>query len=66
VIEEWGEGIHLLSQWGFFDRPEPRMKPYRWIAPLFRLLKPICVFHFQLGEVAGLNASRFERSSYFH
>lgn len=66
AIEDWGEGIHLLSQWGFFDRPEPRMQPYRWIAPLFRFLKPIGVFHFQLGEVAGLDDGRFERSSYFH
>jgi O-methyltransferase involved in polyketide biosynthesis len=51
-IEAWGEGIHLLGQWGFFDQPEPRMVSYRWIAPLFRLLKPMRIFHFQLGEVA--------------
>ncbi len=53
TIEGWGEGIHLLGQWGFFDQPEPRMAPYRWIAPIFRLLKPMCIFHFQLGEAAG-------------
>jgi O-methyltransferase involved in polyketide biosynthesis len=52
AIEDWGEGIHMLSQWGFFDRPEPRIEPYRWITPIFRLFKPIRVFHFQLGKVA--------------
>ena len=31
-IEEWGEGIHLLGQWGFFDKSKPRMAPYRWLA----------------------------------
>ena len=52
-IENWGEGIRLLGQWGFFDKPEPRMTPYRWLAPIFRLLKPIRIFHFKLGEAAG-------------
>lgn len=49
-IEGWGEGIRLLGQWGFFDHPEPRMKPFRWIGPVFRLLKPMRIFHFKLGE----------------
>ena len=52
-IEGWGEGIRTLGQWGFFDRPEPRMDPYRWAAPFFRLFKPMRIFHFQLGETAG-------------
>lgn len=48
-LESWGEGIHMLGQWGFFDQPEPRMDPFRWIAPIFHLFKPIRIFHFQLG-----------------
>jgi len=52
-IERWGDGIHLLGQWGFFDQPEPRMDPYRWLAPIFRLFKPIRIFHFQLGKATG-------------
>jgi len=52
-IERWGSGIRLLDAWGFFDQPEPRLKSYRWIAPLFRLFKPIRVFHFQLGKAGG-------------
>ena len=53
TLEGWGEGIQLLGQWGFFDQPEPRMAPYRWIAPIFRLFKPMRIFHFRLGEAAG-------------
>ncbi len=53
ALEGWGEGIHLLGQWGFFDQPEPRLAPYRWTAPLFRLLKPMRILHFQLGKAVG-------------
>lgn len=49
-LESWDKGIKLLGQWGFFDKPEPRMKPYRWVAPLFRLFKPMRIFHYQLGN----------------
>jgi O-methyltransferase involved in polyketide biosynthesis len=52
-IERWGVGIRLLDEWGFFDRPEPRMDRFRWMAPIFRLFKPMRIFHFQLGEAAG-------------
>jgi len=50
TIEDWGEGITMLSQWGFFDQPETRMDPYRCMAPFFRLFKPMRIFHFQLGN----------------
>jgi O-methyltransferase involved in polyketide biosynthesis len=52
-LEGWGDGIHLLDKWGFFDQPEPRMDSFRWMAPIFRLFKPMRIFHFQLGEAAG-------------
>ena len=52
-IEGWGDGIHLLDEWGFFDQPEPRMESFRWMAPIFRLFKPMRIFHFQLGKAAG-------------
>jgi hypothetical protein len=51
-IEGWSDGIRLLDEWGFFDQPEPRMDAFRWMAPLFRLFKPVRIFHFRLGEVA--------------
>ena len=47
-LEGWGKGIHLLDKWGFFDQPEPRLAAYRWMATLFRLFKPMCIFHFKL------------------
>jgi O-methyltransferase involved in polyketide biosynthesis len=57
-LEDWGreitgDGICLLDEWGFFDQPEPRLAPYRWMALFFRLFKPMRIFHFRLGEVAG-------------
>ena len=52
-LESWGLGLRMLDEWGFFDRPEPRLARFGWMAPLFRWLKPICIFHFQIGEVAG-------------
>ena len=58
-IERWGTassaggGIRLLDAWGFFDQPEPRLGSYRWMAPLFRLFKPMRIFHFQLGKAVG-------------
>jgi O-methyltransferase involved in polyketide biosynthesis len=60
-IEGWGDpstslrtgGIHLLDEWGFFEQPEPRMASYRWMAPIFHLLKPMRIFHFLLGKAVG-------------
>ncbi|MCC7451576.1 MAG: class I SAM-dependent methyltransferase [Anaerolineae bacterium] len=52
-IEGWGDGIRLLDEWGYFDQPEPRLHSFRWMAPIFRLLKPFRIFHFQLGKAAG-------------
>jgi len=28
-IESWGSGIRLLGEWGYFDRPEPRLTRFR-------------------------------------
>ncbi len=52
-IERWGDGIHMLDEWGFFEQPELRLDSYRWMAPLFRLFKPMRIFRFQLGEATG-------------
>lgn len=49
-IEGWGAGIRMLDEWGYFDRPEPRLARYSWMAPLFRFFKPMRIFHFQLGD----------------
>ena len=52
-LEGWGNGIRLLDEWGYFDQPEPRLHSFRWMALLFRLLKPMRIFHFQLGNTTG-------------
>ncbi|TLN06664.1 class I SAM-dependent methyltransferase [bacterium] len=52
-IEGWGDDIRLLAEWGFFDQPEPRLASFGWLAPVFRLFKPMSIFHFQLGKPAG-------------
>lgn len=52
-FEKWGDGIRLLDEWGFFDQPEPRLAPFRWMAPLFRIFKPIRIFHLRLGAAVG-------------
>jgi len=49
-LESWGKGIKVLGQWGFFDEPEPRMDTYHWVAPVFRLFKPIRICHYRLGD----------------
>ncbi len=50
-IEGWGSGIHLLDEWGVFDQSEPRLAHLRWMAPFYRLLKPVLIFHYKLGTV---------------
>jgi O-methyltransferase involved in polyketide biosynthesis len=58
-IEGWGDDIHLLDEWGFFDQPEPRLASYRWMAPIFRLFKPMRIFHYQLGKAAEQKGLQF-------
>jgi O-methyltransferase involved in polyketide biosynthesis len=52
-LEGWGAGIHLLDEWGFFDRPEPRLVHIRWMRPIESLLRTLRIYHFQLGYAAG-------------
>jgi methyltransferase (TIGR00027 family) len=52
-LEGWGDGIHLLDEWGWLDPPEPRMAPYRWLRPIDSLFRTLRIYHFQLGNAAG-------------
>ncbi len=52
-LERWGDGIRLLDEWGFFDAPEPRLGPIRWVEPFERLFRTLRIYHFQLGKVTG-------------
>jgi O-methyltransferase involved in polyketide biosynthesis len=53
TLEGWGADIRLLDEWGFFDRPEPRLNAYRWMVPLFRVFRPMWILHFRLGHTEG-------------
>jgi hypothetical protein len=49
-LESWGEGIHLLDEWFYYDNDEPRM---RWFN-LTRYFPPVGkanrVLHYRLGD----------------
>jgi O-methyltransferase involved in polyketide biosynthesis len=48
-VESWGEGISMLSEWFYFDEPEPRMAPFRWMRLFPVLGKSTGIFHYRLG-----------------
>ena len=49
-IESWGEGIHLLDEWGYLDETGPRMVHVRWLRPIETLFRTLRIYHFRLGE----------------
>jgi methyltransferase (TIGR00027 family) len=57
-IEGWGNasptgaGIRLLDEWGFFDCPEPRLAPIRWMRGIEAAARTLRIYHFQLGKAA--------------
>jgi O-methyltransferase involved in polyketide biosynthesis len=48
-VECWGDGLLLLNEWFYFDDPEPRMRPYRWMRFFPFLGKSTGIFHYKLG-----------------
>jgi O-methyltransferase involved in polyketide biosynthesis len=48
-VEKWGEGILMLEEWFYFDDPEPRMAPYRWMRHFPLLGRSTGIFHYRLG-----------------
>ena len=51
-IEGWGDGIHLLDEWGYFDRPEPRLAHIRWMRHIPLLARVLRIYHYRLGKAA--------------
>jgi O-methyltransferase involved in polyketide biosynthesis len=57
-IEKWGDpstslragGIRLLDEWGYFDRPEPRLDHIRWMRHIPLLARVMRVYHYRLGK----------------
>jgi O-methyltransferase involved in polyketide biosynthesis len=52
VPEGWAPGIRLLSAWHYWDDPEPRMRPYRWMRRSAMFGEGFQVVHYRLGEPA--------------
>jgi O-methyltransferase involved in polyketide biosynthesis len=52
-IEGWADGIRLLDEWGFFDRPEPRLAHIRWMRHIEAMARTHRIYHFRLGKAAG-------------
>ena len=49
-IEKWGDGIRLLDEWGYFDRPEPRLDHIRWMRHIPLLARVLRIYHYRLGK----------------
>jgi O-methyltransferase involved in polyketide biosynthesis len=47
-LESWG--LHLLDHWYYFDKPEPRLRSFRWIRFIPFMAKATGIFHYRLGE----------------
>ena len=58
-VEGWGEGIHLIDDWGYLDSPEPRLSFYRWARHIPLAAKAGRIYHFQLGEVGQKKEKKF-------
>jgi len=52
-VERWGNGIRLLDEWGFFDRPEPQLAHIRWMRHVESLARTLRIYHYQLGSAEG-------------
>jgi O-methyltransferase involved in polyketide biosynthesis len=48
-VEAWAPGIRLLSQWYYFDKPEPRLGSFQIMHWLPFLGKMVRIVHYRLG-----------------
>jgi O-methyltransferase involved in polyketide biosynthesis len=51
-VEAWAPGIHLLSQWYFFDKPEPRLGAFQLMRFFPFLARLVRIVHYRLGKAA--------------
>jgi len=49
-LETWSPGIHLLDEWFYFDRPEPRLGSTRLMRFVPLLSKGSSIVHYRLGK----------------
>jgi O-methyltransferase involved in polyketide biosynthesis len=52
-LESWHPGIRLVGQWGYFDRPEPRLEHIRWMRHIPLLANVLHIYRYRLGNPAG-------------
>ncbi|HSB67340.1 MAG TPA: class I SAM-dependent methyltransferase, partial [Anaerolineales bacterium] len=48
--EAWGINIHLISEWFYFDEPEPRLGAFKLMRYLPLFNKGVGIYHYQLGR----------------
>jgi methyltransferase (TIGR00027 family) len=52
-LERWSDGIRLLDEWGYLDRPEPRLDHIRWMRHIPLLARVLRIYHYRLGKAPG-------------
>ncbi len=52
-VEAWAPGIRLISQWYYFDEPEPRLGAFRLMRYVPFIARAVRVVHYRLGDAAG-------------
>jgi methyltransferase (TIGR00027 family) len=48
-VESWGDGIHLLGEWNYFEDDDSPLKAFRWVRWIPALAKSSGIFHYRLG-----------------
>jgi O-methyltransferase involved in polyketide biosynthesis len=51
-VEAWAPGIRLLSQWYYFDKPEPRLGAFQFMRYFPFLARMVRIVHYRLGKAA--------------
>ena len=49
-VEAWAPGIRLLSQWYYFDKPEPRLGAFQLMRYFPFIARVVRIVHYRLGE----------------
>jgi O-methyltransferase involved in polyketide biosynthesis len=49
-LETWAEGIRLMEEYYYFDRPEPSLGAMQWVRYFPILAKGTGIFHYKLGK----------------
>ncbi len=52
-VEAWGDDIHLLDEWNYYEEDEPPLKSVRWARNIPALAKSSGIYHYLLGHPIG-------------